>query len=111
MTYCSTACAKLVNCSVRDKCNCRSFCRVPNHEDGRRSPRAAHGQGAGSSSKGKLVLATVKAMCTTSVEPVDIICTNNGYEVHNIGIKIPISEMIAKVQEVDADALGMSACS
>ncbi|MGA1506531.1 MAG: vitamin B12 dependent-methionine synthase activation domain-containing protein, partial [Ilumatobacteraceae bacterium] len=39
---------------------------------------------------------------------VDIICTNNGYEVHNIGIKIPISEMIAKVQEVDADALGMS---
>jgi 5-methyltetrahydrofolate--homocysteine methyltransferase len=39
---------------------------------------------------------------------VDIICTNNGYEVHNIGIKIGIAEMIAKVKEVSADALGMS---
>ncbi|MBU6227619.1 MAG: cobalamin-dependent protein, partial [Acidobacteria bacterium] len=39
---------------------------------------------------------------------VDIICTNNGYEVHNIGIKVPIADMIAKVKEVNADALGMS---
>ncbi|MGA1163391.1 MAG: vitamin B12 dependent-methionine synthase activation domain-containing protein, partial [Ilumatobacteraceae bacterium] len=39
---------------------------------------------------------------------VDIICTNNGYEVHNIGIKVPVSEMIDKVKEVAADALGMS---
>ena len=39
---------------------------------------------------------------------VDIICTNNGYEVHNLGIKVPIGEMVAKVKEVDADALGMS---
>ena len=64
---------------------------------------------AGSSSKGKLVLATVKGdVHDIGKNLVDIICTNNGYEVHNIGIKIPISEMIAKVQEVDADALGMS---
>ena len=63
----------------------------------------------GSSSKGKLVLATVKGdVHDIGKNLVDIICTNNGYEVHNIGIKIPISEMIAKVQEVDADALGMS---
>ena len=39
---------------------------------------------------------------------VDIIATNNGYEVHNLGIKVPIGEMLAKVKEVDADALGMS---
>ena len=64
---------------------------------------------AGSSSKGKLVLATVKGdVHDIGKNLVDIICTNNGYEVHNIGIKISISEMIAKVQEVDADALGMS---
>ena len=63
----------------------------------------------GSTSKGKLVLATVKGdVHDIGKNLVDIICTNNGYEVHNIGIKIPISEMIAKVQEVDADALGMS---
>ena len=64
---------------------------------------------AGSTSKGKLVLATVKGdVHDIGKNLVDIICTNNGYEVHNIGIKISISEMIAKVQEVDADALGMS---
>ena len=64
---------------------------------------------AGSTSKGRLVLATVKGdVHDIGKNLVDIICTNNGYEVHNIGIKIPISEMIAKVQEVDADALGMS---
>jgi len=63
----------------------------------------------GSSSKGKLVLATVKGdVHDIGKNLVDIICTNNGYEVHNIGIKVPISEMVAKVKEVDADALGMS---
>ncbi|HRW39670.1 MAG TPA: vitamin B12 dependent-methionine synthase activation domain-containing protein, partial [Aquihabitans sp.] len=39
---------------------------------------------------------------------VDIILTNNGYEVHNIGIKISIAEMIEKALEVDAHAIGMS---
>ena len=64
---------------------------------------------AGSSSKGKLVLATVKGdVHDIGKNLVDIICTNNGYEVHNLGIKIPISEMVQKVKEVGADALGMS---
>ena len=63
----------------------------------------------GSSSKGKLVLATVKGdVHDIGKNLVDIICTNNGYEVHNLGIKIPISEMLTKVKEVGADALGMS---
>ena len=62
-----------------------------------------------SSAKGKLVLATVKGdVHDIGKNLVDIICTNNGYEVHNIGIKIGIQEMIDKVKEVGADALGMS---
>ena len=39
---------------------------------------------------------------------VDIILTNNGYEVHNLGIKVAITEMIEKALEVKADAIGMS---
>ena len=63
----------------------------------------------GSSSKGTLVIATVKGdVHDIGKNLVDIICTNNGYEVHNIGIKVAIGEMVAKVKEVDADALGMS---
>ena len=66
-------------------------------------------QSAASSTKGRLVLATVKGdVHDIGKNLVDIICTNNGYEVHNIGIKVAIGEMIAKVKEVDADALGMS---
>ena len=63
----------------------------------------------GSTSKGKLVIATVKGdVHDIGKNLVDIIATNNGYEVHNLGIKVPIGEMVAKVKEVDADALGMS---
>jgi len=62
-----------------------------------------------SSAKGKLVIATVKGdVHDIGKNLVDIIATNNGYEVHNLGIKVPIGEMIAKVKEVDADAIGMS---
>jgi 5-methyltetrahydrofolate--homocysteine methyltransferase len=39
---------------------------------------------------------------------VDIILTNNGYEVHNLGIKVPIGDLVAKAEEVSADAIGMS---
>ncbi len=62
-----------------------------------------------STTKGRLVLATVKGdVHDIGKNLVDIICTNNGYEVHNLGIKVPIGEMVAKVKEVEADALGMS---
>ena len=55
------------------------------------------------------MLATVKGdVHDIGKNLVDIICTNNGYEVHNLGIKVAIGEMVAKVKEVDADALGMS---
>ena len=62
-----------------------------------------------SSTKGRLVLATVKGdVHDIGKNLVDIICTNNGYEVHNLGIKVGIGDMITKVHEVGADALGMS---
>ncbi len=60
-------------------------------------------------SKGRLVLATVKGdVHDIGKNLVDIICTNNGYEVFNLGIKVNIADMVAKVKEVNADALGMS---
>ncbi|MSO59395.1 MAG: methionine synthase [Ilumatobacteraceae bacterium] len=62
-----------------------------------------------SNAKGVLVLATVKGdVHDIGKNLVDIICTNNGYDVHNIGIKVSITDMVAKVKEVGADALGMS---
>jgi 5-methyltetrahydrofolate--homocysteine methyltransferase len=39
---------------------------------------------------------------------VDIILTNNGYTVHNLGIKQPISAIVDKAEEVGAHAIGMS---
>ncbi len=63
----------------------------------------------GETSKGRLVLATVKGdVHDIGKNLVDIILTNNGYEVHNLGIKVPISQMVAKAREVGADAIGMS---
>jgi 5-methyltetrahydrofolate--homocysteine methyltransferase len=59
--------------------------------------------------KGRIVLATVRGdVHDIGKNLVDIILTNNGYEVVNLGIKIPIAEMIEKALEVDADAIGMS---
>ena len=63
----------------------------------------------GQSSKGRIVLATVKGdVHDIGKNLVDIILTNNGYEVHNIGIKVPLSQMVEKAREVGADAIGMS---
>jgi 5-methyltetrahydrofolate--homocysteine methyltransferase len=62
-----------------------------------------------SGGKGRLVLATVKGdVHDIGKNLVDIILTNNGYEVHNLGIKVAITEMIEKALEVGADAIGMS---
>jgi 5-methyltetrahydrofolate--homocysteine methyltransferase len=59
--------------------------------------------------KGRIVLATVKGdVHDIGKNLVDIIFTNNGYEVHNLGIKVALSEMIDKASEVGADAIGMS---
>jgi 5-methyltetrahydrofolate--homocysteine methyltransferase len=59
--------------------------------------------------KGRVVLATVKGdVHDIGKNLVDIILTNNGYEVHNLGTKVAISDMVAKAQEVGADVIGMS---
>jgi 5-methyltetrahydrofolate--homocysteine methyltransferase len=61
------------------------------------------------SGKGRIVLATVKGdVHDIGKNLVDIILTNNGYEVHNLGIKVSIADMIGKALEVRADAIGMS---
>ncbi len=63
----------------------------------------------GDSGKGRIVLATVKGdVHDIGKNLVDIILTNNGYKVHNLGIKISITEMIDKALEDKADAIGMS---
>jgi 5-methyltetrahydrofolate--homocysteine methyltransferase len=59
--------------------------------------------------KGRVVLATVKGdVHDIGKNLVDIILTNNGYTVHNLGIKQPIATIIEKAEEVGADAIGMS---
>ncbi len=39
---------------------------------------------------------------------VDIILSNNGYKVYNIGIKVPAEEIIAKAREYAVDVIGLS---
>jgi 5-methyltetrahydrofolate--homocysteine methyltransferase len=59
--------------------------------------------------KGKVVLATVKGdVHDIGKNLVDIIFTNNGYEVYNLGIKVALKDILAKAEEVGADAIGMS---
>jgi 5-methyltetrahydrofolate--homocysteine methyltransferase len=59
--------------------------------------------------RGRVVLATVKGdVHDIGKNLVDIILTNNGYEVINLGIKVGINEMLSAVAESRADALGMS---
>ncbi|MDP8986884.1 MAG: methionine synthase, partial [Actinomycetota bacterium] len=68
-----------------------------------------HMEKADQGGKGKVVLATVKGdVHDIGKNLVDIILTNNGYEVFNLGIKVSITEMVAKALEVEADAIGMS---
>ena len=59
--------------------------------------------------KGIIVLATVKGdVHDIGKNLVDIILTNNGYKVVNLGIKQPIDNILAAVIEHGADAVGMS---
>ncbi len=68
-----------------------------------------HMEKADQGGKGRVVLATVKGdVHDIGKNLVDIILTNNGYEVFNLGIKVSITDMVAKALEVGADAIGMS---
>lgn len=62
-----------------------------------------------SGSKGTIVLATVKGdVHDIGKNLVDIILSNNGYTVVNLGIKQPIATILSAAAEHDADAVGMS---
>ncbi len=66
-------------------------------------------QKSDSSSKGSMVLATVKGdVHDIGKNLVDIILTNNGYKVYNLGIKQPIENILKVFEETNADAIGMS---
>jgi 5-methyltetrahydrofolate--homocysteine methyltransferase len=59
--------------------------------------------------KGTMVLATVRGdVHDIGKNLVDIILTNNGYDVVNIGIKQSINDIIAAAEEHKADVIGMS---
>lgn len=61
------------------------------------------------SGKGTLVLATVRGdVHDIGKNLVDIIVSNNGYTVINIGIKQPIQAIVDAAEEHGADAIGMS---
>lgn len=61
------------------------------------------------SEKGVIILATVKGdVHDIGKNLVDIILTNNGYKVVNLGIKVPIETMLSAAKEHRADAIGMS---
>ncbi len=61
------------------------------------------------SGKGRIVLATVKGdVHDIGKNLVDIILSNNGYEVVNIGIKQPIATILDVAEDKSADVVGMS---
>ena len=59
--------------------------------------------------KGTIVLATVRGdVHDIGKNLVDIILTNNGYRVVNLGIKVPVADMVSAMREHKAHAIGMS---
>ncbi|MBI1367950.1 MAG: methionine synthase [Planctomycetes bacterium] len=68
-----------------------------------------HMEKASGGGKGRIVLATVKGdVHDIGKNLVDIILTNNGYEVVNLGIKQPINTIIDAWKKHRADAIGLS---
>jgi 5-methyltetrahydrofolate--homocysteine methyltransferase len=60
-------------------------------------------------SKGRIVLATVKGdVHDIGKNLVDIILSNNGYTVFNLGIKQPIADILRAARQHHAQAIGMS---
>jgi 5-methyltetrahydrofolate--homocysteine methyltransferase len=68
-----------------------------------------HMEKADEAGKGTIVLATVKGdVHDIGKNLVDIILSNNGYNVVNIGIKQPVNAILEAAQEHRADVIGMS---
>ncbi|MBU1423448.1 MAG: methionine synthase [Bacteroidetes bacterium] len=59
--------------------------------------------------KGTMVLATVKGdVHDIGKNLVNIILSNNGYKIINLGIRVPVEKIIQATEEYNADAIGMS---
>ena len=68
-----------------------------------------HMEKSSGSSRGSIVLATVKGdVHDIGKNLVDIILSNNGFTVHNIGIKQPLSNILESWRQTGADAIGLS---
>jgi 5-methyltetrahydrofolate--homocysteine methyltransferase len=68
-----------------------------------------HMEKSESSTKGKIILATVKGdVHDIGKNLVEIILSNNGYRVVNLGIKVPPEELIKAFREHGPDAIGLS---
>src|SRR6266849_6861368 len=68
-----------------------------------------HMEKADSSGKGKILVGTVKGdVHDIGKNLVDIILGNNGYEIINLGIKVPPEELIKAYREHQPDAIGLS---
>ncbi|MDS1113743.1 methionine synthase [Gordonia westfalica] len=68
-----------------------------------------HMESTGEDGKGRIVLATVKGdVHDIGKNLVDIILSNNGYEVVNIGIKQPIATILDVAADKRVDVIGMS---
>ncbi len=68
-----------------------------------------HMERSGEDGKGRIVLATVRGdVHDIGKNLVNIILSNNGYDVVNIGIKQPLSAIVDAATEHDADVIGMS---
>ena len=68
-----------------------------------------HMEKSDSTGKGTIVLATVKGdVHDIGKNLVDIILSNNGYNVVNLGIKQPLQTILDAAEEHAADAIGMS---
>ena len=68
-----------------------------------------HMEKASASSRGKIVLATVKGdVHDIGKNLVEIILANNGFEVVNLGIKVPPEQLIAAIQQHRPDLVGLS---
>ncbi|WP_050615268.1 methionine synthase [Bacillus testis] len=64
---------------------------------------------AGGASKGKIILATVKGdVHDIGKNLVDIILSNNGYEIIDLGIKVPPQQIIEAVREHKPTMIGLS---
>ena len=71
--------------------------------------RSEEAEGDVAAGKGTIVLATVKGdVHDIGKNLVDIILTNNGYKVVNIGIKQPMAAIVGAAEEHAADLIGMS---